>query len=54
MALVVINVDREHLPKHTEDEYEEWVKYCVGDKTDIDIKNPLIELDMDAEVREFM
>ena len=53
MSIVVISVDRSHLPLHTEDEYEEWVKYCVGDKTDIDIKNPLIELDMEAVVSEF-
>lgn len=50
---MVISIDRDHLPPHTEDEYEAWVKFCIGQTGGISIKNPLHDLDMDAIVREF-
>ena len=53
MSIIVISIDRSHFPPHTEDEYEAWVKYQVGDADDIDMKNPLLEWDIDAKVMEF-
>lgn len=52
MTLVVISVDREHLPSHTEEEFEAWVRYQVGDTGGLKMPNPLADIDMDAEVRE--
>ena len=56
MTLIVISVDRELLPKHTDDDFEKWVEYQVGYRADISMKNPLHDLDMQAgsaEVREW-
>ena len=52
MALIVISVDRDDLPKHTEKQFEEWVKYQVGHSGRISLENPLIDTDLDAYVRE--
>ena len=52
MALVVISIDRGKFPQHTDEQFEEWVKFCVGDIGGIKMSNPLHEYDMCAEVRE--
>lgn len=51
MALVVISIDREKLPPHTDEQFEEWVKFCVRGGG-ISNSNPLADLDLDARVRE--
>ena len=51
MALVVISIDRDKLPYHTDKEFEEWVRFCVGDSGNMSTENPLTQ-DLDAEVRE--
>jgi hypothetical protein len=52
MALVVISIDRDDLPTHTDKEFEEWVKYQVGHSGRVSISNPLSDEDLDAYVRE--
>lgn len=52
MALVVISIDRDDLPSHTDEQFEEWVKYQVGHRGDISIDNPLSDQDIDGYVRE--
>lgn len=52
MTLVVISVDREKFPEHTDEEFAAWVKYQVGDLGGVDMINPLYELDLEAEVKE--
>ena len=52
MALVVLSIDERKLPAHTRDEFEEWVRFCVGDRSDIQNANPLSDLDLQATVRE--
>jgi hypothetical protein len=52
MALIVISVDREKLPPHTDAEFEEWVRFEVGDTGSIDTKNPLIQEGLEAGVCE--
>lgn len=53
MALVVISIDRDELPAHTDDEFEAWVMFQVGHLGGISMDNPLHDLDMEATVREF-
>ena len=53
MALVVISIDRKELPPHTDEQFKEWVRFCVGDCGGIDRDNPLSDTDMTAQVREF-
>lgn len=52
MALVVISIDRTKLPPHTDAQFEEWVKFCVGHLGGISMENPLHDLDMTATVKE--
>lgn len=52
MALVVISIERNLLPSHTDQQFEEWVKYCVGHLGGISMENPLHDLDMTATVKE--
>lgn len=52
MALVVISVDRAKLPDHTDEQFEEWVMFCVGQRGGISMGNPLCDLDLEARVRE--
>jgi hypothetical protein len=52
MALVVISVDRSKLPEHTDQQFDDWVKYCVGELGGISMDNPLHECDLEATVRE--
>ena len=51
MALVVISIDRESLPDHTDEQFEEWVRFEVGDRGDLSGDNPL-QQDLEAVVRE--
>ena len=52
MSLVVISVDREKLPEHTQEQFEEWVKFNVGALGGISAKNPLHDIDIEARVQE--
>lgn len=52
MALVVLSIDEESLPPHTKKEFEDWVRFCVGDRQEILMANPLNDEDMRATVRE--
>jgi len=52
MALVVISVDRAKLPDHTDEQFEEWVMFCVGQRGGVSMENPLWEIDLEAQVRE--
>ncbi len=49
MERVTIEIDRNDLPPHTDDEFEEWVRFCVGYQADIDSTNPLSDMDMTAQ-----
>ncbi len=53
MALVVISIDRDKLPPHTQEEFEAWVRFCVGDTGGIANSNPLCDMDMESRVVEF-
>ena len=53
MALIVISIDRDKLPNHTEDELLEWVRYEIGETSGVHISNPLSNEDLQAEVREY-
>jgi len=50
MAKIVISVDRSKLPKHTDEQFDEWIRFQVGDRGGISVDNPLSEYDMEAEV----
>jgi len=52
MTLIVISVDRENLPAHTDQEFEEFVRFQVGDRGAISLSNPLNNISMEAEVKE--
>ena len=52
MALVVISIDRDDLPKHTDKQFEEWVKYEVGHSASLPIDNPMTDRNIDGYVRE--
>ena len=52
MSLVVISIDRGKLPEHTQEEFEEWVKYEVGDTPEMNMKNPLVMECFEADVKE--
>ena len=52
MALVVISIDRDKFPNHTDAQFKEWVEYKVGQGGGISLKNPLHEYDIEATVRE--
>lgn len=48
MSLVTINVDRKKLPEHTDDQFEAWIRFCIGDRGGISLQNPLHEYDLEA------
>jgi hypothetical protein len=52
MALIVINVDRDKLPPHTDEEFEEWVRFEINDNGSISTKNALWKQELEARVRE--
>jgi hypothetical protein len=52
MALVVISINRDNLPEHTDEEFRQWVRYQVGDNGSLSLNNPLVDLDLDATVKE--
>lgn len=52
MTLVVISVNRDIFPPHTNENFEEWIKYNIGELSGISVDNPLSDFDMDAIVRE--
>ena len=52
MSLVVISIERYKLPEHTQEQFEEWVRYEVGDNPEIDMRNPLVVASFVATVKE--
>ena len=52
MSLVMISIDRSKLPPHTDEEFEAWVKFEVGEIGSISRANPLANIDIEAEVLE--
>ncbi|MGY4028269.1 hypothetical protein ACW5WQ_20350 [Aeromonas rivuli] len=52
MALVVISIDRDKLPSHTNEQFEEWVMFYVNQRGGISNQNPLADVDLEAMVRE--
>lgn len=50
MAFVLIDIDRTKLPAHTDEQFEEWVRYNIGQLGGIKSNNPLSTLDMEAMV----
>ena len=53
MALIVISVDREKLPKHTDEEYRDWVRFSLHERRMIGMENPLFGIQFKAEVKEW-
>lgn len=45
--LVTINIDRNSLPPHTDEEFEEWVKFEIGEIGGMNADNPL-QQDLEA------
>ena len=52
MATIILDIDRKKLPRHTDDEFQEWVEYEVGDTGHINLDNPLVDTDLEALVLE--
>ncbi|GLQ31643.1 hypothetical protein [Litoribrevibacter albus] len=52
MALVVLSVDRDLLPPHTDEDFEDWLRFKTGDKNWMRGENPLIDEDLKSEIRE--
>ena len=50
MSLVTISIDREKLPRHTNEEFEEWVRFQVGERGGMSVNNP-IDTDIEAVVK---
>jgi hypothetical protein len=50
MEQVTIGIDRDSLPTHSDEQFEEWVRFCVGHQADIESDNPLSDMDMSARV----
>lgn len=50
MQQVLIGINRDDLPSHSDGQFEEWVQYCVGHRADIDSDNPLSDLDLTGVV----
>ena len=44
---VNINIDRDKLPGHTDAEFEEWLKYEIGELGGLTLKNPLAMQDLE-------
>ena len=53
MATVTIDIDRNRLPEHTDEQFEAWVMFCIGERGDISMDNPLWDFDLQATVRRF-
>lgn len=49
---VVLSVNRSALPPHTDEQFEEWVKFNVCQLGGISQSNPLNDIDMEARVQE--
>lgn len=47
---VNINIDRDKLPGHTDAEFEEWLKYEIGELGGLTLKNPLAMQDLEGRV----
>ena len=52
MALVVISIDERKLPACSQEEFEEWLRFSVKDRSEIKNENPLVDVDFQAIVRE--
>ncbi|MBL4763536.1 MAG: hypothetical protein JKY93_12670 [Gammaproteobacteria bacterium] len=53
MAIVTISIDRDDMPTHTDEEFEEWLRFQIGDRGGMNADNPL-QLDMTAELKEWV
>lgn len=53
MTLIVISVDRDELPSHTDEQFEEWIEYNVGARVGINIVSPLHDVSMISTVKEW-
>lgn len=47
MASVTFTIDRDELPAHTDEQFEEWIKYAIGSRGGISMENPLHDQDLD-------
>ena len=52
MALVVLSIDRDKLPHHTDEDFKEWLGFHLGDYEGVAESNPLREVKVKAEIRE--
>ncbi len=52
MTLIVITVDRDLLPEHTDEQFEEWLRFEIGDRGEMSAENPLTQ-DLEAELKEW-
>ena len=50
MEQVTIGIDWGSLPPHSDEQFEEWVRFCVGHQASIECDNPLSDMDMSALV----
>ena len=53
MTEIVINVDRDKLPKHTDKEFDEWIRFEIGDTHVMSMVNPLADDDLEAKLEEW-
>ena len=49
MRKITIEINESLLPKHSDEDFDEWVKYCVGYYGAIKTENPLSEHELEAE-----
>jgi len=52
MSQIVLNVDRNKLPEHTDEEFEAWIKYEVGQLGGLSLDNPMSDIDLEATVQD--
>ena len=52
MALIVISVDRYRLPDCKDEEFKEWLAFELGESMQMSLDNPLVDIDIEAEIRE--
>ena len=52
MSLVVISVDRDALPEHTDEHFKEWAHYEIAKNGSISHSNPLYDIDINITIKE--
>ncbi|MEZ0137328.1 MAG: hypothetical protein AB9Q22_10025 [Candidatus Reddybacter sp.] len=50
MSTVTIEINRDKLPPHTDEEFEQWVKYAIGQFGGISTENPLWQHELEGRV----